>query len=189
MWVNQTLKRGSYGMKFMVIIIPETTGFFKSDFYDHIFLSVNCPWPLYLVLFNFLVYRSYTQAETFNANPSVGFRGVGRGWNPRGRGRVPQSPHGSWHGATTTLNDHTRSQYTARGNVIGYNYRSNNHPARTNSSTGTFWSVRSTDTGSSSNEASNRWGDTQSRHGRGNANTDRWQRSNWWHLELLLGQS
>ncbi|KAI3756792.1 hypothetical protein L1987_56615 [Smallanthus sonchifolius] len=108
--------------------------------------------------------------------------GRGSGWNPRGRGIVQQSPHGSdsgsWHGATRNLNDQTRGG-SWRGSTIGNDAaRGNiNHHARNNSSDGKFWSVRSTDSGSSSSNARNRWGDAQSKHDHGDANIGRWKRS------------
>ncbi|KAD4178124.1 hypothetical protein E3N88_26715 [Mikania micrantha] len=124
--------------------------------------------------------RSHNRTEGYTKNHIVVSRNscpdvptVGRsGWNPRGRGRVQLhgSSSGSCHYATRTSNDQSRSRATARGNT--------HHPVRTNSLNGQFWSVRSTDSGSSSNQSFNRWGDAPSSHGRGDANIGSWRRSN-----------
>ncbi|MFS7924856.1 putative 5-3 exonuclease, 5'-3' exoribonuclease, xrn1, helical domain-containing protein [Helianthus anomalus] len=110
----------------------------------------------------------------YNGNPNTGFRnscpnvvniGGGSGWNPRGRGEVHRSPHGSgsgsYHDAGRTLNDQTSGQFwcantygrgTTRGNASGY-YGRGYHTM-------------------------NRWGESQSRHDRGDADVGSWRRTN-----------
>ncbi|KAJ0603261.1 putative 5-3 exonuclease, 5'-3' exoribonuclease, xrn1, helical domain-containing protein [Helianthus annuus] len=115
------------------------------------------------------VHRS-PHSGSYNGNPNTGFRnscpnvvniGGGSGWNPRGRGEVHRSPHGSYHDAVRTVDDQTRGQSwcantygrgTARGNASGH-YGRGYHTM-------------------------NRWGESQSRHDRGDANVGSWRRTN-----------
>ncbi|KAJ0945944.1 putative 5-3 exonuclease, 5'-3' exoribonuclease, xrn1, helical domain-containing protein [Helianthus annuus] len=118
------------------------------------------------------VHRS-PHSGSHNGNPNTGFRnscpnvvniGGGSGWNPRGRGEVHRSHHGSggsYHDAARTVDDQPRGQSwcantygrgTARGNVSGY-YGRGYHTM-------------------------NRWGGSQSRHDRGDANVGSWRRTN-----------
>ncbi|KAJ0823886.1 putative 5-3 exonuclease, 5'-3' exoribonuclease, xrn1, helical domain-containing protein [Helianthus annuus] len=119
------------------------------------------------------VHRS-PHSGSYNVNPNTGLRnscpnvvniGGGSGWNPRGRGEVHRSPHGSgsgsYHDAARTVDDHTRGQSwcantygrgTPRGNASGYYGRGY--------------------------QTMNRWGESQSRHDRGDANVGSWRRTN-----------
>lgn len=166
--MNQILKRGSYGMIFMVIR-AETTGLLTELKLD--LFTIGDSWHK-LVFKTFGFCRSNCRNEGVNQNPGVGSRnwypdivikGAGSGWSGRGRG--------THNDATRTPKEQTGGQswWNTHGRGARVNGKTN-YPARTN---GQVWTVRK-DSGSSQKEVLNRWGDPQSQNYSWDTNNRRW---------------